>query len=144
MPTLENKKTVGENEEKREGQQNLRDAETAEREMSNRNSKLLVYWRRPRETKNKTLSLLYTVSHQLLKEVFIPHNSTLLNPNNTTLVFNTALDIPITIWKGVRNSTKHPLSNYLSYHRWTAIARPSPLIKPWVQFPKIRKSTCWS
>lgn len=43
MPTLENKKTVGENEEKREGQQNLRDAETAEREMSNRNSKLLVY-----------------------------------------------------------------------------------------------------
>jgi len=27
------------------------------------------------------------------------------------------LDLPITLRKGVRNCTKHPLDNFLSYHR---------------------------
>ena len=43
------------------------------------------------------------------------------NPSNlasiSTLLFDTVLDIPITIHKGIRSCTKHHLSNFVSFHR---------------------------
>ena len=41
-----------------------------------------------------------------------PFNPSLLNQG-----FDTVLNIPVAIHMGVRSCTKHPLSNFLSYHR---------------------------
>ena len=52
--------------------------------------------------------------------VSIPPKS-ICNPSNlasiSTPFFDTNLDIPIAICKGVMSCTKHPLSNFMSYHR---------------------------
>ena len=43
------------------------------------------------------------------------------NPSNPTLIstslFDIDLDIPIIIHKGIKSCTKHPLSNFVSYHK---------------------------
>ena len=43
------------------------------------------------------------------------------NPSNPTSIstplFDTNLNIPIAIYKGVRSCAKHPLANFVSYHR---------------------------
>ena len=45
-----------------------------------------------------------------------PLDSKILNPPNVVQVVDTNLDILIAVRKGIRNCTKHPLSNFLSYH----------------------------
>lgn len=45
-----------------------------------------------------------------------PSNSILYH-SNSSLIFNTDLDILIAIQNGVRGCTKHPLSNFMSYDR---------------------------
>ena len=83
---------------------------------------MFVYLRKPQETRleqgqnppkhNQSLTLEEGMSPNL-------PDSTILNPPNVVQVVNTNLDIPITIKKGVRNCTKHPLLNFLSYHKMT-------------------------
>ena len=45
-----------------------------------------------------------------------PLDSKILNPPNVVQVVDTNLDILIAVRKGIRNCTKHPLSNFVSYH----------------------------
>ena len=62
--------------------------------------------------KQDPISLTHDQSSTLELGISNPSNPSLLNHG-----FDTDLDIPIVICKGDRSSTKHPLSNFLSYQQ---------------------------
>ena len=76
-------------------------------------SGLMVYSRRLRLMQEQDpISLANSQSSTPKLGTSNPSNPSLLNHN-----FDTDLDIRRAICKGVRSCTKHPLSNFLSYHR---------------------------
>ena len=74
----------------------------------------MIYSKRPRLPMQKQDPISFTHDQSS-----IPKLST-SNPSNPSLLnhgFDTDLDIPIDIHKGIRSYTKYPLSYFLSYHR---------------------------
>ena len=80
----------------------------------NADSDLMVYSTRPRlpMQEQDPISLTHNQSSTPESGTSNPSKPSLLNHG-----FDTDLNIPIAIHKGVRSYIKHPLSNFLSYHR---------------------------